>query len=298
MSVGDRLRDVAHQAAVWLDPELGRYAPLKPFLLEAVPDDLERLDADAFVPASAQFGSGVDLREDEQLHLLCGWQDRFGSLFETLRADPQINTQAHGKPYLHNGWYPTPDAEVYAAMIADRQPTRIVEIGAGYSTRIARRVINELGLATELVVVDPDPRAEVSNYADTLLQKRVEEIAPDALPPVDGRTILFVDSSHIVRAGGDVPLLFCWLIPSLPVGVLVHVHDVFLPYDYPPAYRRRLYGEAYVLWALLARGSRCQTVFATHLMVRTQREEMQRVFGPIVGTDSRYYGASFWFELM
>lgn len=242
-------------------------------------------------------GTGIDFGDNEQIAMLQSWLGKYQALFDELRADPQINTQDMGCDYLHNGMYATPDAEVYAAMIAERVPSRIVEVGAGYSTRIARRTIEHLNLDTELVVVDPQPRADVSGYADMILQQRVEDVDLKVLSGTDG-TFLFVDSSHIVRAEGDVPLLFCSVIPALPAGVTVHVHDVFLPYDYPPAYRRRLYGEQYVLWALLARSPEFKVLMTTHYMVRTQGSLMRQVFGPIVGRNHHYYGGSLWFEVV
>jgi hypothetical protein len=145
---------------------------IRPFLLEVIPDHVERLDPEDYVPARVPLGASVDLREADQLTRLASWHGRFSSLFESLREDPEINTHAIGRPYLHNGFYPTPDAEVYAAMIADRTPRRIVEIGAGFSTRIARRTISDAASDTELVVIDPEPRADISHFADTVLMKR------------------------------------------------------------------------------------------------------------------------------
>jgi hypothetical protein len=296
-TTSNALKSAARGAVRRVAPDLWRYLQVRSYVRQTVPDGLEHLDPAEFVPKPGTIGTGVDLREAEQLALLTSWTGRFDSLFAALREDPQINPQAMGKPYVLNDYYPTPDAEVYAAMIADRKPSKIIEIGAGFSTRIARRTIEELSAETKLIVVDPEPRAEVSSHADTVFRQRFEDVDPAALD-IDEGTLLFVDSSHIVRAEGDVATIFCRIIPSLPAGVLVHVHDVFLPYDYPPAYLRRLYTEAYVLWALLARGSRFQVRFATHFMVRTQAAAMQRTFGAIVGTNQRYYGASFWFELI
>lgn len=295
MPIRDSLRHAARRGVGRVDPRFWRYLTLEPFLSEVIPDRVEQLDPEDYVPKPVAIGTGVDLREADQLALLESWQSRFDSLFAGLRGDSAINTQAMGRPYLHNGFYPTPDAEVYAAMIADRAPHKIVEIGAGFSTRIARRTLSETSGDTELLVVDPEPRTDISRVADTVLRRRLEDIDLDMLG-LDEHTLLFVDSSHVVRTGGDVTQLFCRVMPVLPPGVLVHVHDIFLPYDYPPAYVRRLYTEAYLLWALLARGSMFRVVFATHFMARANAAAMQRTFGPIVGTDKRYFGASFWFE--
>jgi hypothetical protein len=296
MGRGSLIWRLATVAARRVDGELARYRPVLEHLRQVVPEDLERLDPDDYRPPARILGRGVDLREREQLELLHAWRGRFAELFGVLRSDPAINTAGDGGYRLHNGQYPTPDAEVYAAMICDRQPRRIVEVGAGYSTRIARRAIEYGSPGSELIVVDPEPRASVAQLVDRIHRTRVETLDPAVLG-IDEQTLLFIDSSHVTRAGGDVPLLFCSLLPELAPGVLVHVHDVFLPYDYPAAYRRRLYTEAYVLWTLLARGSRCRVRLATYYMTMHHLEAMREVFGPAVGSDQRYVGASFWFEL-
>jgi Methyltransferase domain len=272
------------------------YAARRP-LKDVLPDDFGGLDPEAYVPPDGAIGTGIDFRAARQLALLESWRGRHEGLYQALRADPQLNTLELGRPYIHNGQYPTPDAEIYAAMIAERTPRLIVEIGAGFSTIVARRTIDRLELESRLVVVDPQPRTDVAEIADEVLLERVEDADLGRLS-FGTDTLLFVDSSHVVRSGGDVPLIFCRLIPALPRGVLVHVHDVFLPFDYPEAYRRRLYGEAYVLWALLADSPRYRVLLATHQMTRTQPQLMRELFGAIVGADERYYGASFWFEVV
>ena len=295
MPVRDSLRHVARSAAGRLDGDLARYLTVRRHLAEVVPDHVERLDPDDYLPVPAVIGTAVDLREGEQLALLSSWEGRFDPLFAGLREDPEINTQARQRQYLHNGYYPTPDAEAYAAMIADRRPRKIVEIGAGFSTRIARRTIAHLSSDTELVVVDPAPRADISRVADTVFLERFQDIDVATLG-LDEHTLLFIDSSHVVTTRGDVTELFCRVLPELPPGVLVHIHDIFLPYDYPPAYVRRLYTEQYLLWALLARSTTFRVTLATHFMSRNHAPAMRRVFGPIVGGDELYYGASFWLE--
>ena len=103
--------------------------------------------------------------------------------------------------------------------------------------------------------------------------------------------------SHVTRAGGDIPYLYNVLLPSVPAGTLVHVHDIFLPYDYPVRYQQRLYTEQYVLHALLAHAERYRVVFATHCMSRQHPDAMRATFGGIVALDDPYFGASLWFEV-
>jgi methyltransferase family protein len=277
----------------WRVRTLLRYADIVPALADVVPPNLDDLDSAAYVPGSERLGP-IDLRDDAQLEWLARWED-YGDLFAALRADPRINTQQLGSNRIHNGSYPTPDAEVYAAMLAHKRPRRVIEVGAGFSTVIARRAIERAGLQCELIVIDPQPRTAVADIADRVILRRVEDAGAEL--EVDADTVLFIDGSHVVRSGGDVPFLFCDVVPRLPPGALVHVHDIFIPFDYPPAYQRRLYGEQYLLFALLAGGDRFRVEFATHYMVREHGDAMRARFGPAVGVDPLHFGGSLWFSV-
>lgn len=208
-----------------------------------------------------------------------------------------MNPRAQGGVRIQNGWYDSPDAEVYASMIADARPPAIVEVGAGFSTLIARRTVTELGLDTRIVVIDPEPRTDVAPAADEVLRRRVETVAPRDLP-LEGGSILFIDSSHTTRPLGDVPHLFNRVVPALPAGTLVHVHDLFTPYDYPDAGRARLYSEQYVMQALLAGSEAYRTRLATHWLTRSQLNEVCAALGPGIAAYPRSYGGSYWFEVL
>ena len=197
---------------------------------------------------------------------------------------------------MRNPFFATPDAEFYAGLIADRRPDTIVEVGGGYSTVVARRTIERAGLPTRIVVVDPEPRTDVAGSADELIRSRVEEVGADRLG-LTSDTLLFIDSSHVVRPRGDVPWLFGELLPTLPSGVLVHVHDVFLPWDYPDSMRLRLYGEQYVLQALLAHSKRYRVIAAVHCLCRRHPDALRATFGDWLDHEPGLYGGSFWLEV-
>lgn len=155
-----------------------------------------------------------------------------------------------------NGYFDSPDAEALYLMIRRLRPARVVEVGAGNSTRITRAAIRDGGFDCTLSVIDPWPRADIAGLADGFVQAPVET-APDevfaALGPGD---VLFIDSSHQVRMSNDVAHLFCRIIPALAAGVVIHVHDVFLPYEYPKRffYDCPSWGEQYMLHALISSG--------------------------------------------
>lgn len=239
--------------------------------------------------------AGLEFALEEQRNRLTRWE-QYQPLFEFLRSDPQINRDALGSSFIQNGWYPTPDAEAYAAMIAECRPARIVEVGGGFSTMVARRTLEYLRLDASLCVIDPEPRTDVRECADRLILEKVENVpATEFVRDGEQPFFLFVDSSHVTRAQGDIPYLYNSVIPRLPSGTSVHVHDVFIPYDYPPRYRARLYTEQYVVHALLAKTDAFGIVFAGRFLGHAMPEAMTRAFGATV--PSPHGSAAFWFDV-
>ena len=235
---------------------------------------------------------GIEMRDEAQLDRLRRWR-AYGGLFASLRADPTINVGALGSDFVENGWFHTPDVETYAAMIGDERPAVVLEVGGGYSTLVARRALDELGLgSTRVVVVDPEPRLDIGGAADVLLRAPVQDCAVEEL--LDGASfLLFVDSSHVAVPGGDVPFLYEHLVPGLPSGSLVHVHDVFIPFDYRPDYVERGYTEQYVVHELLAQNT-FSVEFASVYLSWRHPSEMRATFGASV--PERHAGASLWFR--
>jgi hypothetical protein len=266
-----------------------------------VPNPAPTPDARRNMPATRLDPPGIDLREAEQLARLASLRDeRHQAMFKVLREDAAINRFALGRHAVSNTYCNTPDAEIYASMILDRAPRRVVEVGSGYSTLIAKKAIGFAGLPTEVVVIDPRPRTDVRAVADRLELAPVEQtrLLEEGL---SGSDLLFIDSSHICRTRGDLPYLFCRVLPALPTGVLVHVHDIFLPYDYPNVYDAWCHTEEYLLACLLSHSPRYRVVMATHWLSRTHGAEMEKTFGPFAGTEASspdHFGCSFWFEVV
>lgn len=175
---------------------------------------------------------------------------------------------------LDNGFFGSPDVEVLYAMVRRHRPATFVEVGSGWSTRVVRQAVVDGSLETRIVSVDPDPRVPVGRVADEAIRRPVERVPRDPLfGPLRPGDMLSVDSSHRIRTGGDVPYLFLTVLPELPSGVLIHVHDVFLPFDYPEEWvveRRYGWNEQYLLQALLRGGSDLEVLWAGHFLQRTR----------------------------
>jgi len=266
-----------------------------------IPDPPEQPDEKLNMPATKLDTPGIDYREPEQLELLRSWRSpKHQALFKQLREDRTINRWAFGSDVVSNTFCNTPDAEIYASMILDRRPKRVVEVGSGFSTLVARRAVEYGNLDTRIVVIDPYPRTDVRSVVDELKLSRVEQTG---LIEFDWTAddLLFIDSSHICKTRGDLPYLFCQLLPSLPSGVLVHVHDIFLPYDYPNLYDGWWHSEEYMLACTLAHSTRYRVVMSTHWLSRTHGGDMEKTFGPFAGTAASspdHFGCSFWIEVL
>jgi hypothetical protein len=165
-------------------------------------------------------------------------------------TDPQGTSTGY---HANNGYYDTPDAEALYLMVRRFKPAQVIEVGCGNSTRVTRQAVIDAGLDTKITAIDPHPRADIAHVVDNFEQKNLEQVDPSLFSGLKSGDILFIDSSHQVRMSNDVAHLFCRIIPALAPGVVIHIHDVFLPYEYPKRffYDCPSWGEQYVLHALL-----------------------------------------------
>lgn len=187
----------------------------------------------------------------------------------------ELKTIAHGggTARFDQDWFPRLDAAAAYARVRVSRPRKIVEIGSGHSTRFLARAVADGGLATDITCIDPAPRAGLQGLGVRHRPTLLRDADPGIFAELGANDILFIDSSHVAMPGTDVDRLFLDVLPRLAAGVFVHVHDVFLPDDYPTAWRWRGYNEQLVVGALLQGGgyelvfaSRYVTTHATHLV--------------------------------
>ncbi|CAH1660587.1 class I SAM-dependent methyltransferase [Chelatococcus sp.] len=159
-------------------------------------------------------------------------------------------------------WFPRLDAAAAYALVRSLRPNRIVEIGSGHSTRFLARAVSDGGLPTRITAIDPAPRASIKALPITHHAKVVEEVAPELITSLEAGDILFIDSSHVAMPGGDVDRLLLDILPRVTPGVVVHIHDIFLPDAYPAEWDWRGYNEQLVVGALM-QGGGYETLFAS-----------------------------------
>jgi predicted O-methyltransferase YrrM len=178
-------------------------------------------------------------------------------------------------PRWNQDWFPRLDAAIAYAMVRRHRPRRILEVGAGHTTRFFARAAADAGLDTRIVSIDPAPRATVEGLANVEVDRRpMERCELDRFAELAAGDILTVDSSHVLMPGSDVDCLLNHVLPILPAGTLVHFHDVFLPDDYPAEWCRRGYNEQLGIAAWIM-GGRWRIEFASRFVVTRFPETLE-----------------------
>jgi Methyltransferase domain len=173
---------------------------------------------------------------------------------------------------FQNEYFPSPDAEVAYVITRTLGPKRILEVGAGNSTLLFREAINDAGLPTKLIAVDPSPRNLIEDVTDRTIRSPVEQISRCWFQDLLVNDILFIDSTHRISTGNDVVHLILSILPSLRKGVVVHLHDIFLPYEYPQEWvidHGWGWNEQYLVQALLQGSSDFEVLWPGYFLQKT-----------------------------
>jgi predicted O-methyltransferase YrrM len=229
---------------------------------------------------------------------------------ESFRAIVAESAGGHapGAPRFDQDWFPTIDAAIAYRMVRALRPQRIVEIGSGPSTRFMARAIVDGGLATKLTAIDPAPRAEIEMLAiehvgDTVPPMRGEDDAftrfgvHHSLAQLEAGDFLFVDSSHILMPGNDVDFLFNRVLPTLPAGTIVQIHDIMLPDPYPGSWTWRGYNEQNALVPWLVTGA-LRPLFASHFATTRMADAIARSVVARLPAVAGAIPGSLWLEKM
>jgi hypothetical protein len=224
---------------------------------------------------------GIDMNEAEQLRVLSEFD--FASELDAL----PVNDPKHpGKYFYNNIFFFAGDAEYYYSIIRARKPKRIVEIGSGFSTLMAMEAVKrnkqlDASYHCTVTCIEPYHNEWLESTGATIIRSKVEEVDRKLFTDLEANDILFIDSSHVVKPQGDV-LLECFeLLPSLAHGVLIHIHDIFTPKDYPATWvfnDRRLWHEQYLVEALLMYNSRFRIIGALNHLYSNHRGELEEKF--------------------
>ncbi len=190
--------------------------------------------------------------------------------------------------YLNNGTYGPVDAELLYAIVRSYAPSRVVEIGSGFSSLVigaALEVNARVGERADYEIIDPWPGSAsydmggadaMRRYAH-LRQTSITEVPLEYFETLQAGDILFVDATHTVKVGGDVNRIVLDVVPRLAPGVLVHFHDVFLPWEYPREWVERkewYWAEQYLLQSFLAFNDSFEIRIAAHFLARDHNDRL------------------------
>lgn len=182
----------------------------------------------------------------------------YAALIETLAAHqklyaavPKTADPEDTSPFWNQLWFHSFDAIALMGLLAEKSPKRYFEIGCGNSTKFARHTIQRENLPTTITSLDPNPRASIDALCDEVVRKPLEDCDLALFDQLESGDFLFFDGSHRVFTNSDTTVFFLELLPRLKPGVIVQIHDIFLPWDYPEGWNKRLYSEQYLLAAML-----------------------------------------------
>jgi predicted O-methyltransferase YrrM len=246
-------------------------------------------------PEKPQSTPGIDWRDPDQLELCRQFARQPDLVFPTEPAEGADEYAAS------NTAFPLLDGLVLQAVLRAIRPRRMIEVGAGYTSLVSARVNHEvLGGTMNLTCIDPYPRPFLVDGVEGVRELRQEEVQDTPLELFDSLEdgdVLFIDTSHTVKTGGDVTWIFHQVIPRLRPGVVIQVHDAFLPGDYPMKWVLEGWGwnETYLLQSFLTFNAAFEIVFGVQYMIQNHQGALLDAFDQLEGS-RRLLGASLWFR--
>lgn len=204
------------------------------------------------------------------------------------------------KPSWNNGFLPGLDIVAIYTMMSFFKPKKYLEVGSGNSTKVAYAAKKNLGLTTEIISIDPMPRAEIDDLADVVIREPFENIDLSIFENLGQNDVVFIDNSHRILPNSDAMVFFMEILPKLKKGVIVHIHDIYLPYDYPQFMCDRYYSEQYGLaYFLLANPEKYKTIFPCYFV--SEDQELSVKLKPLWNHKNlekvERHGGSFWLQI-
>lgn len=184
------------------------------------------------------------------------------------------------------------DAIIDYAVARTVRPAKVIEIGCGRSTQVLAKAVTDNGSGS-IVCIDPAPRLDIAGLPVTFHRRTLQADDAGMVAELGENDILFIDSSHILQPGTDVDIELNILLPALQPGVLVHVHDVFLPWGYPEEWAPRNWNEVSGLIPWLSSGA-FEIVFPSFYVLREKSELLRSAMPGFFSSIAGPVAGSFW----
>jgi hypothetical protein len=240
---------------------------------------------------------GINLREKEQLKLITNFE--FKNELENISKSKTDDVN----PYFENDSLNMLDSSTLYSMIRHFKPNRVIEIGGGISTKFINLALEqntkETNNKAEHICIEPYEQPFLEKIGIKVIRERVEKLDVSFFSKLSKNDVLFIDSSHIIRTKGDVVFEYLNVIPSLNKGVIVHSHDIFLPWDYPKKWIEDnlwFWNEQYLLQALISNSSRYGVLLTNNFLSKTYPNRLRECF-PMLSKNN-LEGGSFWYQIL
>ncbi len=216
--------------------------------------------------------------------------EQYNNIFESFYKGTKTDPLA---PRFNQDWFCGIDGAVAYSIVRDVKPRTIIEIGSGFSTRFLARAVKDGRLDTKIYGINPKILYAADKLCDTFYNCTLDKAPAELFDTLRAGDILFIDASHLFMPGTDLELLFLDIFPKLPQGVYIHLHDIFLPYNYPndPDWNWWAFNEQQLLAVLLSGGA-YKPVFASAYARARHPQMLAKLFAPL---HPRGLESSFWF---
>ncbi|MEE4218009.1 MAG: class I SAM-dependent methyltransferase [Xanthomonadales bacterium] len=247
-------------------------------------------------PAQAPECPGLSFNDENHERVLAEWFPKFIGDYDY----PEHEKGPTGY-FTQNSQFSWLDSRTLFVLLHALRPGRVIEIGSGFSSLLTADVNHRfLDGQIDFTCIEPYPRAFLKKQIpglSRLMVERVESIDRDFFSSLQPGDILFIDSSHVSKTGSDVNYLYFEILPRLPRGVFVHIHDIFLPFEYPKDWaitENRSWNEQYLLRALLMNSTAYRVFFGCNYAFHAFNSLVANALG---FADKRAFaGGSFWIE--
>ncbi|MEQ1797933.1 MAG: class I SAM-dependent methyltransferase [Lacibacter sp.] len=219
-------------------------------------------------------------------------------LKEFFRSIHTNESTASTAPVWNNQFFPGLDMVILYTILSSVKPKKYLEIGSGTSTKLAAKAKAEQQLSCSITCIDPHPRKEITDVADHWFNIPLQQAPLSLFEQLEENDVLFFDGSHLLHANSDVQWFFMEVLPRLKKGVLIQIHDIYLPYDYPQNMCGRFYAEQYMLaTALLFNPVKFEIIAPVFYMSEDKvlKQILEPLWNALPGVET--HGGSFWLRI-
>ena len=238
---------------------------------------------------------GIDFNVKSHLELFKLFQDY---LQDWDYVEEESSTTSQFEYFHNNDQFSWLDAQFLYVFLRHYKPRRMIEVGSGFSSLLTADVNRRwLDNQVDFQCIEPYPRDFLKDGVpgiSNLLIKKVQDVPVEHFKSLKAGDVLFIDTSHVCKTGSDVNYLYFEVLPVINPGVFIHIHDIFLPFEYPEEWaidQSRSWNEQYLLHALLVDNKNFEVIFGSNYAANILKEDLMN------GLNREWYGGgSFWIK--